>query len=157
MNKWAKRGVVVAASIAATTTIGAGIASWQVTGVSVSGSDTPGQSASKQGLTLVTTAPAGIFPTQVNAGSITATVTNPNPFNVTMTSATVTGVSGCTGIDLAHFTFGAATLTTPVAAKAGGTPAQISIPISAVGNGLPDTCASSPISFRVSANGESSS
>ena len=157
MSKWAKRGIIVTASIAATTTLGVGIASWQATGVSVSGGETAGQSASKQGLTLVTAAPAGMYPTQVNAGNITATVTNPNPYNVTLTNATVTAVSGCTGVALSDFTLGTPNMTTPVAAKNGGTAAQITIPVTAVANTLPDACASSPISFRVSASGESSS
>ena len=156
MNKIVKRAVFITAAIAATTTVGAGIASWQVDGVSVTGTETAGQSLSKQGLTLTTTTPAGMYPTQANPGSITATVKNPNPFNVTLTGATVEAVSGCTGVSLSHFTLGAANITAAVAAKANGTAATIEIPITAVANGLPDACAASPIAFTVKAVGASS-
>ena len=156
MNKITKRAVFLVAAIAATTTVGAGIASWQVDGVSVTGTDVAGQSQSKAGLTLVTTTPAGLYPTQTNAGSITAAVKNPNPFNVTLTGASVEAVSGCTGITLAHFTLGTPTITSAVAVKANGTAATVEVPITAVSNDLPDACAAQPIKFTVKAVGASS-
>jgi hypothetical protein len=156
MRKAVKRGAVLAAAIGATTTVGLGIASWQATGVSVSGGETAGTSLSKQGLTLVTSAPAGLYPTQANAGNIVATITNPNPYNVTLTGASVTAVTGCAGITLNDFTFGTPVLSTALATKGSGAPGVVTIPISAVANSLPDACAASPIAFRVSASGASS-
>jgi hypothetical protein len=150
------RGVVLLMAVAATTTVGVGLASWSATGVSVSGGETPGTSASKQGLTITTTAPLGMFPTQTSVGNVVGTVTNPNSYNVTLSSASVTGVTGCTGIALTDFTFGAAVITTAVATKSGGAPAVVTIPITAVNNTLPDACAASPIKFDVTANGASS-
>jgi hypothetical protein len=83
-------------------------------------------------------------------------VTNPNPYNVTLTSASVTGVAGCSGIALTHFTFGTPVIATAVAAKSSGTAGVVNIPITAVSNSLPDACAASGITFQVTASGASS-
>jgi hypothetical protein len=140
----------------ATTTVGVGIASWSANGVSLVGTESAGTTATKQALTVTTTAPSGMYPTQANAGNVVATITNPNNYNVTLISGSVSAVSGCVGIALSDFTFGAAVLTTPVAVKASGANGVITIPITAVNNSLPDACAAAGIKFQVTASGASS-
>jgi hypothetical protein len=152
----AKRAVVVLATIGATTTVGVGLANWSATGTSTAASETAGTTVAKQALTVSTTAPTGMYPTQTTPGSIVATVTNPNSYNVTLSGASVTGVSGCAGVAITDFTYGTAVPTTPLATKLSGATGAVSIPITLVNNTLPDTCAASSIKFDVAVTGASS-
>lgn len=166
MRKNLTRTAVVATAIVATTTVTAGVASWSASGAATGSSG--GRSVAKQPLTVSVTAPSGLYPTQLNAGQLTVTVDNDNPYNVTLTDADVTAVScattpAATPIPLDDFSFADAVVSTAVAvrdtvssgAAVEGADAVATIAISEVKD-LPEGCDAKDISFAVSVTGQQS-
>src|SRR5262245_13139804 len=88
MRNGTKRTIAITATVAALAGAGVAFAAWTTNG-SGTGSATAG---SAQDLTITQTGSAtGLFPTgSVNA---TFTVTNPNPYKVALTQATITDVA----------------------------------------------------------------
>ena len=165
MNKSQKLVTVVATAGALTICAGIAYAAFNATGKSVgAGQASAGNTVTKQALVVTTNAPAGLYPTMgllPNTdvpGNVTFSVTNPNPYAVTLTSADVTGVSSTCGAVLGDFTFGTASIpaATAKAARNNGTAAAGNIAITSVANSLADACANSPITFEVTVGGASS-
>lgn len=169
MNRTSKLTIALGTGLASVAAAGVAVASFGATGGATGSSG--GHSVAKQDLGVTVTAPSGLYPTEgvapdtATPGNIVATVTNSNPYNVTLSSASVTGVTstvaGCSPA-LADFTFGTPSYSNSGVVKGkaqnGGTAGTgtATIAITSVANTLSDNCANADLSFAVTVGGASS-
>lgn len=151
-----KRGIVT--TIATTTALvvvgGMAYAAWQTTATEAGAS--AGHAASKQNVVISeVTAPTNLYPLQVTSatepiGNVSFKVTNPNPYPVALSNASVTGVV-CGTTAVPGFTFGTPTYVDPArTAPNATTPSAgtVTIPVTAVPD-LPEACNNAAVNFAV--------
>ncbi len=151
MNKITRRTAGIATGVVALAGVGVAFAAWTSTGTG-SGTAT---ATSPQNLTVTVGAASGLYPTGSKTASFT--VTNPNPYAVTLSGADAAtnfavdaGHSGC---NLSSLSSAAQTLTDVI--PAGGTSASHLVTIS-MDNSANDNCQGASFTFDVSVHGLSS-